>query len=508
MEYNRHHSKFASGREFAEKSEHRTAVYSLVHEDSSTELTHKLPAEVEFRMMSKKFGVFGLGISGIATMQYLANLNADFIAYDDQPATIAKISQQHPELAKNLLDLSNDAWKKLDYLILSPGIALTFPQIHPVVKLVNNAKIICDIELYYLNNRDKYFIGITGTNGKSTTTSLVHHILNFNSLNTVIGGNIGIPILSTDTKNSKYIVIEVSSFQLDLLDKTKFNIAALLNITPDHLDRHGNMENYCKTKYSIFTNQTENDHAIINHELENKILKTADILEFSNQKKDPNILTVIDNILYFSGNSYPLPHNNSLLGEHNQQNIAAAAACCIKAGLSIEQIISALPSFVGLKHRMQYLGQHNGITFINDSKATNADSTSKALASFNNIIWIAGGVAKEGGIEPLQEYFPKIKQALLIGKAQDEFAKTISHVIPDEDKVFDRGSCEDKLYKNRGNALPWQKCDNLENAFKIACDIAQKDDVILLSPACASYDQWKNFEQRGDAFIEMFKQLS
>ena len=428
----------------------------------------------------KKFGVFGLGLSGIATIDYLNKKNIEFIAFDDSLKSISIISSNKPELADNLKNLSDDSWSKIDYLILSPGISLTYPKPHPVVEMANkiNAKIICDIELFYLNNKDNYYIGITGTNGKSTTTALIGHILQYNKVNAVVGGNIGVPVLSLDSKEKTVFIFEVSSFQLDLLEKIKFNIALLINISPDHLDRHGNFENYKESKYKIFNNQSPKDKAIINIDL----AKVNEAITFSERKEAD--FKVLDNVLYFGGKNYDIAFNNSLMGKHNQQNLSAAIACCYTYGLSIEQIIESIPSFVGLKHRMQYLGEYNEVKFINDSKATNADSTSKALASFDNIIWIVGGVEKEGGIEPLKEYFPKIKKALLIGASQENFAKTLS------------------------NQVSWEKCDNLNNAFNIACKIASSRDVILLSPACASYDQWKNFEARGDAFIELVKEYN
>lgn len=428
----------------------------------------------------KKFGVFGLGISGVSTMKYLAKQNIDFIAYDDLENTRISIINKYPNFANNIKDLSNAAWQKIDYLIASPGISLNYPKPHKVVEIAKsiNAKIICDIELFYLNNKDAYYIGITGTNGKSTTSSLITHILKYNNVNVSLGGNIGIPVLDIEPiGENKVFIFEVSSFQLDLLDKTKFDIAVLLNITPDHLDRHGNMENYTKLKYKIFNHQTGKDHAILNVNLPS----VPNSFLFSEGEKAD--LTINNDILYYREQEYQLPKNNSLLGKHNWQNLSAAFACCLKYGLSVNQIIAALPSFVGLKHRMQYLGVYRDITFVNDSKATNADSTEKALASFDNIIWIVGGVQKEGGIMSLKEYFPKIKKALLIGKSQDSFAEIL------------------------GDLTAWEKCDNLDNAFALACKIAAPNDVVLLSPACASYDQWKNFEERGDAFISLFDKL-
>ena len=427
----------------------------------------------------KKFGVFGLGVSGIATIDYLNKRNIKFIAFDDNSDSVSKVIANRPNLAANFIDLSCEDWQKIDYLILTPGISLTYPKPHPVVEMAKkiNAKIICDIELFYLDNKDGYYIGITGTNGKSTTTALITHILQYNKVNAVNGGNIGVPVLSIDANGKDIFIFEVSSFQLDLLDKTKFNIALLMNISPDHLDRHGNFDNYKKSKYKIFNNQSLKDKAIINVDLD----QINESITFSEEKDSS--FRVSGNTLYYRNNNYNTPFNNSLIGKHNQQNLSAAIACCVTYGLSIEQILESIPSFVGLKHRMQYLGEYNGVKFINDSKATNADSTSKALASFDNIIWIVGGVEKEGGIESLKEYFPKIKKSLLIGASQENFAKTLS------------------------NETLWEKCDNLDNAFKIACNIASPGDVILLSPSCASYDQWKNFEARGDAFIELVKSI-
>lgn len=424
---------------------------------------------------NKKFGVFGLGISGVATIKFLDSINSQFIAFDDRPSVISSLSIEHPNFSNKFKDLSCEIWKELDYFILSPGI----PDSHPIVKIAkdNGSKIICDIELLYLVNPLAKYIGITGTNGKSTTTSLIAHILKFNGLNVKIGGNIGIPVLELPISRDIIYVIEISSFQLDLCEKLKFDIALLLNITPDHIDRHGNMENYIKAKYKIFSNQLENDSAIINIELHH----SPSMITFS-EKNNADIM-VLDNKLYYKNFTYELPQNNSLLGEHNKQNIAASVAVCIKQGLEIEQIIPALTSFVGLKHRMQYLGKHNEILYVNDSKATNADSTEKALNSFNNIFWIVGGKKKEGGIESLTKYFTKIKQVLLVGESQDEFALT----------------CADKV--------KWKKCGDLYVAFDFACKNAVSGDVILFSPACSSFDQWKNFEERGDAFIQLVEKL-
>jgi UDP-N-acetylmuramoylalanine--D-glutamate ligase len=430
---------------------------------------------------SKKIGIFGLGLSGIAALKFFAIKGYRFVAYDDNVETVKKLQELYPELLYFFKDLKNNAWNELDCLILAPGIPLDYPKPHLVVEKARKAgaEIICDIEVFYRYFSKNFFIGITGTNGKSTTSALVDHILRHNFLDVVLGGNIGFPVLDIKAFDEKTIfVFEVSSYQLDLLKSTKFNIACITNITPDHIERHGNFENYKKTKYKIFNNQTAKDSAIINQDLE----PVSNSLTFSEKNAKADVL-IIDGILHYKDNMYILPENKSLVGEHNQQNLSAAFAICLKVGLSIEHIINALPSFVGLKHRMQYLGEIAGITYINDSKATNADSTSYALNSFRNIIWIVGGVAKDGGIESLRSSFSRVKHALLIGKSQDDFANTI------------------------GNEIPLTKCNNLENAFIEANKMAKAGDVVLLSPACASFDQWKNFEERGDAFIKLVDEL-
>ena len=255
----------------------------------------------------KKFGVFGLGISGIATINYLKSKQADFIAYDDNQENIVKLSNNYPELVNNFKEILNNEWQEIDYLVLSPGIPLT----HPIALLAKkiNAKIICDIELLYLDNPRAKYIGITGTNGKSTTTSLITHILKYNGLNVKVGGNIGTPVLelNVETEEGVIFVIEVSSFQLDLLDKTKFDIAILLNITPDHLDRHDNMENYTKAKYRVFAHQTKKDSAIVNVDLKHSV----DAFTFSERKKAD--LMVLKDELSYQNKKYSLPNNNSLL---------------------------------------------------------------------------------------------------------------------------------------------------------------------------------------------------
>jgi UDP-N-acetylmuramoylalanine--D-glutamate ligase len=301
-------------------------------------------------------------------------------------------------------------------------------------------------------------------------------------------------------KNATYI-FETSSYQLDLIAKTRFHIASLLNITPDHLDRHHDMEGYIAAKKRIFMNQKEGDYAVIGvdnpnskrvyEDLKNDRQFAAKIVPISTKIILKDGVSVIDKVIY---NNIETPSKIDLgflpclQGEHNAQNIAVAFANCVLSKISEEKIVSAIKSFKGLRHRMQLIAKVGDLVFINDSKATNAESTENALKAFENIYWILGGKPKEGGIETLKPYFSKIKYAFLIGEATEEFAKTLD------------------------GKVSYFKCGDLKNAFETAYNKAASDSNkgeknILLSPACASFDQWKNFEQRGDYFCELVNQL-
>jgi UDP-N-acetylmuramoylalanine--D-glutamate ligase len=440
-----------------------------------------------------KYGVFGLGISGIATLHFLKEKKEKFIAWDDNLSNRENIKTQGFEDC--LIQLNNPIWKEIIILVLSPGVPLYFPKPHPVVSLAekNNIEIICDIELFYRTFRDNIYIGVTGTNGKSTTVALIFHILNHNKIPCQLGGNIGKPILKCTPSKNDIIIIEVSSFQIDLLKDTKFDVAVLLNISKDHLDRHGNMENYISTKYKIFSNQQKNDTAIISvDDVNTEMLSTklekdssANLIKIST-KKINNGVSVLNNTLYRKDikiRELDLP--TSLQGQHNQENIAAAyAATYSSTNLSDKEILDALPTFQGLKHRMEYIGEKHNIKFINDSKATNFESTEKALKTFEKIYWIAGGIAKDGGIDGILHFKNKLSHVFLIGSSQENFSETL--------KAF---------------SIPYSTSNSLENAFTQALELAKKDTsknkTILLSPAASSLDQWKNFEERGDYFTKL-----
>jgi UDP-N-acetylmuramoylalanine--D-glutamate ligase len=345
-------------------------------------------------------------------------------------------------------------------------------------------------------------IAITGTNGKSTTTSLIGHILKFASKKIEIGGNLGTAALSLAPLGSEgCYVLELSSYQLDLLETARFHIAMLLNVTPDHIDRHGDMQGYVAAKSHIFERQTKNDMALVSIDDDYSRSVYAALKQTGKgqltaisvtQELKQGVFVDRDGVLHDKialgqqniVNLFDIVH---LTGRHNWQNAAFAYAACKLFGLNARDIEKGLRNFPGLRHRLQLVATIHGVRFINDSKATNADATSNALAPYAHIYWILGGKPKEGGIKSLERFFPTIIHAFLIGEAQEEFATTL------EGKV------------------PYTRSKTLANAFAAASAQAFADKkegaVVLLSPACASFDQWKNFEERGDAFCRMAESL-
>ena len=445
-----------------------------------------------------KYVVYGLGISGLSTAKFLAKNGEDVVTTDDNEKTLSDLRLVKPD------EIKYDAATIISF---APGIPLYFPKPHKILEIVKKtgATLACDIEIFYRRNSEKNFIAITGTNGKSTTTALSGFIFKELGIPAEIGGNIGVPCF--DLPHSKNYIFETSSYQLDLLSQTHFHIAALLNITPDHLDRHGSMAGYIEAKKRIFRNQTEKDFALIDVDNENsrKVfdeLKAdknfrATLVPISTKKIQENGVALFGGKLVnkIGGENSELELKSEFLrGEHNDQNMAFAFAItflCARRkaiGVSQDEIISAIKKFKGLHHRMQIIGKIGEIKFINDSKATNAESTENALKAYENIFWILGGRAKDGGISTLQPYFKKIHKAFLIGEATEEFAKILEK-----------------------NSVNFEKCGDLKTAFEKAFLEAKKSSLteknIILSPACASFDQWKNFELRGDYFCKLFDEL-
>ncbi len=426
--------------------------------------------------MTKKVGIFGLGKSGHASAFYFRNKGYDVYFWDDSPQTVNSFDVVNT----TALDIEKWPWKELEAVILAPGVPLIFPKPHRVVELANqnNVEVICDIEVLFRNSaKGAKFIGITGTNGKSTTTALIHHALKELGMDAQLGGNIGIAALELDANRPSVFVLETSSYQIDLLKKAKFDITVLLNITPDHIDRYGSFERYEQSKREIFKNLNEDDVAIIciDQDITKKI---ADDLE----KNSPvNLVTYVSTGHLLKAHSFPY-----LPGEHNRQNIIAAFFACKSLGLDDDKIIAAIKTFKGLDHRIKLVFGNSEIKFINDSKATNAEATEPALKTFDNIFWLAGGVPKEGGIKKLEKYFGKIAHAFFYGQAGAEFVDT---------------------YKTAGYKNHTQT-KTFKEAFAAAASLAleqgkNKQSIVLLSPACASFDEFKNYEHRGDVFKEL-----
>lgn len=447
----------------------------------------------------KAVALFGLGGSGLSTAKALMAGGAEVYAWDDGEAgRLAAVNAGVP-----LEDLSRSDWSRFAALILSPGVPLTHPAPHWTVEHARAAgvEIIGDIELFCreraAHTGRSPFIAITGTNGKSTTTALIAHILREAGREVQLGGNIGVPVLDLEPPADDRIhVVECSSFQIDLAPSLGPTIGILINLTPDHIDRHGSMENYAAVKERLVAGaevaligvDDAHTHAI-GARLAAEPKPEQRVVPVSAARRLDWGFYVEDGEIYFREQGHP-PEEAELLGSvkgaralrgaHNAQNAAFAAAAAWECGLDDEEIARGLLSYPGLPHRMEEVGRIERALFVNDSKATNADAAEKALASFTDIYWIIGGKAKEGGIEPLRSYFPRIRKAYLIGHASDDFARTLE------------------------GALPYERCETLDVATTRAALDALDDDaaepIVLLSPACASYDQFKNFEARGDAF--------
>ena len=440
----------------------------------------------------KSVALFGLGGSGIATALALKAGGAKVTAWDDNPESVTKAGAQGIE-TRNLRECD---WRSFDSFVLSPGVPLTHPKPHWTVDLAHAAKveIIGDIELFVRERRraapNAPFIAITGTNGKSTTTALLAHVLKSAGRDTQMGGNIGTAVMTLDPPSpDKFYVVECSSYQIDLAPSLNPTAGILLNLTPDHLDRHGDMAHYADVKTQLVAGS---DAAIIGVD-DAHCESIANALEKAGKKV---IRISKDRVLtdgYFADGSKlieakagkqrvvaDLAGIGSLRGKHNAQNALAAFAAARAAGLGYEEIKAGFRSFAGLAHRMEQVGKKGNVLFVNDSKATNAEAAAPALSSFPRIYWIAGGLAKEGGIDALKEFFPRLAKAYFIGEAASQFAAVL------------------------GEAAPYEISGTLAAAVEHAARDAANDNagepVVLLSPACASFDQFQNFEKRGDAF--------
>ncbi|MEN3976309.1 UDP-N-acetylmuramoyl-L-alanine--D-glutamate ligase [Emcibacter sp. SYSU 3D8] len=442
--------------------------------------------------------VFGLARSGIAAARALAAGGAAVTAWDDNP----KSRDIAAAAGVALVPSAELDWSRQAALVLSPGVPLTHPVPHPVVAsaLAAGLPIIGDIDLFAQAEptlpRHSVAV-ITGTNGKSTTTALLAHLVEACGRASVACGNIGTPILDLEPLPSGGVyVIEMSSYQIDLTFNLRPEVAILLNTSPDHLDRHGGMVNYAAIKRRIFDWQAPGGAAIIGVD-DDYGREAADRLRASGRAVTP--VTVmgrsdtgvsVEDAVFFDAAISPQPVLSldgieSLRGRHNWQNAAAAYAAARALGFSTAAIEAGLRSFPGLAHRLEYVGTANGVRFVNDSKATNADATGHALAAFGRVHWIAGGKAKDGGIDSLKPLFGHVERAYLIGEAQDAFAESLDDAGVDN-----------------------ERCGTMEQAVASAARHAGVGEVVLLSPACASFDQYPNFEVRGDHFRALVAQLA
>lgn len=445
------------------------------------------------------FVVLGLARSGLATVRALRKAGIGCVAWDDNAASRDAAAQAGARVA----DPATIDWSGVTALVISPGIPSTLPVPHPVAVAARAAgkPIICDVELLARAQPEATFVAITGTNGKSTTTALIGHILQQAGLRCQVGGNIGRGALDLDPlgKGGLY-VLELSSYQLELLQTFRANVAVWLNITPDHIDRHGDIPGYVAAKKNIFLRQRPGDCAVIgiedepSREVEREIAARPGIACIPVALDRP----VANGISYRAGvlvdaDGYTVDFSDvlTLPGDHNGQNAACAWAVCRWLDVPREAIVAGMKTYAGLPHRQERVAAVGNIVYINDSKATNADATARALSSYEDIYWILGGQAKEGGVAPLASYFDRIRHAFLIGEATELFA----------------GQLEGKL--------PYSRCGDLQAALDAAHALAQREAqgkdkrpaVVLLSPACASWDQWKSYEHRGDAFRAMARAL-
>lgn len=447
----------------------------------------------------QNIAVFGLGRSGLTTCKSLIAGGATVAAWDDMKAG-RDLAQSE---GYTLTDLTAADWSKFDALVLSPGVPHKLPKPHWSALRAHEAgvPIICDIEIFAREvnaraaDRRPKIIAITGTNGKSTTTMLTGHILTACGRDAQIGGNIGRGVLDLDDIHSgSHYVLELSSYQLERTQSLRADVAIFLNLTADHIDRHGDMSGYEAAKRRIFNNQIKDDAVVIGVDDEVGKRICSDLIASNGRRIVPisgrrslgRGVTVIKGKMSCAMGARvetvcDLNNAAALEGAHNGQNAAAAYAAVRSLGIAPKQIAAAILSFPGLEHRMESVGKVINVRYVNDSKATNADAALQALKSYSDIYWIAGGVAKDGGIAPLTAQFKNISRAYLIGEAGEKFQTVL-----------------------KKNKVPAKNCGDLEKAVLCATRDAlagkAENPVILLSPACASFDQFKNFEIRGDAF--------
>jgi len=450
----------------------------------------------------KTVAVFGLGGSGLASCHALRAGGAEVVAGDDGADRLAEAEKAGFRTA----DLRDVSWTNFAALVLAPGVPLTHPAPHWSVRMAREAgvEVIGDIELFCRERRrhapDAPFVAITGTNGKSTTTALIAHLMRVAGYDTQMGGNIGTAILSLEPpRRGRVHVVEMSSYQIDLTPSLDPTVGILLNVSEDHIDRHGTLDNYAAVKERLVAGVQSQGTAIVGVD-DIFSRNAADRLARNGKRvvrvsvKNPlpdGVYAEHETIVRADGGARSeiarIGGIGSLRGRHNAQNAACASACAVALGVGLDVLQKGLRSFPGLAHRMEQVGRKGNVLFVNDSKGTNADASAHALSSFADIFWIAGGKPKQGGITSLTDFFPRIRKAYLIGEAAKEFAETL------------------------GDRVPHEMSETLDVAVASAARDAEAsglaDAIVLLSPACASYDQFRNFEIRGAKFRDLVQAL-
>lgn len=443
--------------------------------------------------------ILGLGRSGLRPAQALLAGGAVVLAWDDNAAARAQARAQGIPVVGAPTEID---WTTIDHFLLSPGIPHTYPAPHPLATRARAHKIspIGDIECFFKSQPAASLIGITGTNGKSTTAALITHLLTFFEKEVALGGNIGVPVFALPVlSQTGFYVLELSSYQLELTPSLALDLAILLNISPDHLERHGGMDGYVQVKKLIFQNRGGKACAIVGvddpfcaeifQELSAQDPQSGNVMPISANQRLERGVSVIDGILEDRTDplhplSFSLKEIRALKGKHNGQNAAAAYAAVRALGLPLQKIQEGLQTFPGLPHRQEWVGSFGGIDYINDSKATNAEAVACAFASHgpdHTLYWIAGGRPKEVGLDPLNPFWRQINHAFLIGEAGEAFSAIL-----------------------KDHQVPHTLSETLENACLQATRLAQQDQkpapLVLLSPACTSFDQFESFEHRGNAF--------
>lgn len=437
--------------------------------------------------------VLGLGRSGIAAARALHRGGAEVWAWDDNEEARKNAAEYE---GINIVDLRTIDWREATSLVISPGIPHTHPEPHPIAKMARDAgcEIIGDVELLARTQRDAAYVGITGTNGKSTTTALIGHIFQTSGREAEIGGNLGMPACALEPlgPDGTYI-LEMSSYQLEITFSITFDVAVLLNLSADHLERHGGMDGYIAAKRQIFHRQTKPRTAVIGIEddFSRKIydaLLEADeqyVVGISTEERVHGGVYVLDGTLYDDTEGQETPVMDlrqvaSLQGKHNWQNAAAAYACCKMTGIQPHAVMACINSYPGLVHRQEPVGVLDGVGFVNDSKATNGEAAARALACFDDVYWICGGRPKADGLKACAPYFDRIRKAYLIGEAALQFSNELD------------------------GKVPFAMSGDLETATRQAFEDAKQSGlpgaVVLLSPGAASFDQFPDFEARGNVF--------